>query len=85
MVAAIVEKLLCKNPEQRYQSCLGVYRDLKHCQVAAETHGGCVESFELGTEDVNILWKQPRYMIRCSHKHKLMLPPLPQATVWAHR
>lgn len=71
VVASVVAKLLCKRPEQRYKSCLGVHRDLKRCQAASEAHGGGIESFELGAEDVDILLKQPQCVILM--KQTLML------------
>ncbi|MET0791676.1 MAG: AAA family ATPase, partial [Polyangiaceae bacterium] len=38
-LAAIVGKLLAKNPEDRYQTAAGLEADLKHCLTQLEEHG----------------------------------------------
>ncbi|MBD2635103.1 AAA family ATPase [Limnothrix sp. FACHB-881] len=52
MVAAIVNKLMAKNAEDRYQSALGLKHDLEHClnQYALQ---GRVAVFSLGDRDLN--------------------------------
>lgn len=50
-VSAIINKLLAKNPEERYQSTAGLSHDLMHC--ADQLDKGCqIEHFKLGQKDV---------------------------------
>ncbi|MGR3278160.1 PAS domain S-box protein [Acaryochloris marina NIES-2412] len=50
-VSNIVLKLLAKNAEDRYQSALGLKRDLELCLTQLSKHGE-IESFELGQWDL---------------------------------
>ncbi len=50
MVARIVERLLQKLPEQRYQSGWSLQRDLQQC-LQALAQGGDIPAFTLGAED----------------------------------
>ncbi len=47
-LSAIIMKLLAKNAEDRYQSAMGVYYDLRHCQTHAYEKAG---AFEPGLND----------------------------------
>ena len=49
-VSAIVMKLLAKTPEERYQTALGVERDLRRCLTEWEARGD-VEEFSPGQHD----------------------------------
>lgn len=51
-VAAIVAKLMAKNPEDRYQSPQGLRHDLAICQAQLTTTG-TITPFTLGQEDVS--------------------------------
>jgi PAS domain S-box-containing protein len=51
MVAAVVTKLLAKNPGERYQSALGVAADLQRCLAEWEA-GRQVADFVLGMRDI---------------------------------
>ncbi|MER9299244.1 AAA family ATPase [Mesorhizobium sp. M0621] len=51
MVSAIITKLLAKTPEDRYQTALGLERDLLRC-LADWTATGRVKSFSLGVHDI---------------------------------
>lgn len=51
-VAAIINKLLAKMPEDRYSSIYGIKEDLKIC-YAQWQQNGTIQSFELGKHDVN--------------------------------
>lgn len=48
VVSAIIMKLLAKNAEDRYQSAIGVYYDLKYC---LDNNPGKDDSFSLGEND----------------------------------
>lgn len=50
VVAAIVGKLMAKNPEDRYQSAVGLHHDLKRCRTQLEQTGQ-IAAFELGRRD----------------------------------
>jgi predicted ATPase/signal transduction histidine kinase/CheY-like chemotaxis protein/tRNA A-37 threonylcarbamoyl transferase component Bud32 len=50
ILAALVNKLLMKNAEDRYQSTQGILQDLKKCQHAFLTYGK-IDIFELGQQD----------------------------------
>jgi predicted ATPase/signal transduction histidine kinase/FixJ family two-component response regulator len=49
-IAAIVLKLLAKQPDERYQSTVGLRADLEHCRVQSATHGH-IDPFPLGVHD----------------------------------
>ncbi len=51
VVARIVEKLLAKNPEDRYQSAYGLKSDLEKCLSMLEEHGR-IASFPIAENDV---------------------------------
>ena len=49
-VSHIIMKLLAKTPEERYQTAVGIERDLRHCLAAWERHGR-IDPFALGEHD----------------------------------
>jgi PAS domain S-box-containing protein len=49
-VSAIIVKLLAKTPEDRYQTAVGLERDLRRC-LAAWDRDGRVDDFRLGEDD----------------------------------
>lgn len=51
VVSAIVLRLLCKSPEQRYQSAEGLQADLRRC-LSLITPDGQIEGFDLGSQDL---------------------------------
>ena len=51
MLSAIVMKLMAKNPEERYQSGLGLRSDLEQCLNQWQTKGK-IEKFNLGKKDL---------------------------------
>ena len=51
-VSNVVMKLLCKTPEERYQSSLGLREDLQEC-LRQWTERGHVRDFPLGARDVS--------------------------------
>jgi predicted ATPase/signal transduction histidine kinase len=50
LISAIIMKLLAKTPEERYQTAVGVERDLRRCLEEWETHGR-IDEFPLGAHD----------------------------------
>lgn len=58
-VEAVVMKLLAKAPEERYQSCVGLMKDLERCLREAESVGVIV-SFTIGSEDVSDRFQPPQ-------------------------
>ncbi|KAF9654281.1 histidine kinase [Thelephora ganbajun] len=68
VLAAIIEKLLSKNPEARYQSALGVRNDLMECQkrlleavsLASENASELIPYFPIGAQDKFIEFTLPR-------------------------
>jgi predicted ATPase/class 3 adenylate cyclase len=51
MLAKVVQKLMAKNPRDRYQSAIGLQADLERCQNELENTGK-IEAFLLGENDV---------------------------------
>ena len=51
-LSAIIMKLLSKSTEERYQSALGVAKDLERCQLQLQENGR-VQPFTLGTDDLS--------------------------------
>ncbi|MBD1913194.1 MULTISPECIES: EAL domain-containing protein [unclassified Leptolyngbya] len=52
VVSEIVDKLMAKNPEDRYQSALGLKHDLERCRTQLEQTGAIVP-FALGQRDIS--------------------------------
>ncbi len=50
VISWMLEKMMAKNPAERYQSVRGLLADLEKCQHRFRNTGG-IQSFELGTED----------------------------------
>jgi len=59
VVSDIVERLLAKDPEARYQSGRGLQADLERCLRQVLT-GGNVQPFQLGTHDVSERFSIPQ-------------------------
>ncbi len=60
-VARIVERLMAKNAEQRYQSAHGLEEDLCRCLRAYES-GGTIAEFELGEHDFSGRFRIPQHL-----------------------
>jgi serine/threonine protein kinase len=56
VVSNLVMKLLAKNPEERYQSSWGIYKDLEECLQQLETNN-TVEDFVLASQDIVEKWQ----------------------------
>lgn len=59
VLAAIVARLMAKDPEDRYQSILGLRIDIEHC-LSQYRSGGTIESFALGQRDVRAVLRVPQ-------------------------
>jgi diguanylate cyclase (GGDEF)-like protein len=62
VVSDIVLRLLAKTPEERYQSALGLLRDLTECRRRL-TPGGHVDAFEIGKQDVSLRFNIPQVLV----------------------
>jgi len=52
-ISRIVDKLLQKDPELRYQTARGLVADLEHCAKSLELEGEIDDDMELGSQDVS--------------------------------
>ena len=59
MLDRIIGKLMAKNAENRYQSALGLMKDLQHCQEAWDKHEA-IEEFELCLHDFSGYFQLPQ-------------------------
>ncbi|MCP4134720.1 MAG: AAA family ATPase [bacterium] len=62
MISNIVLKLLSKMPEERYQNCFGLMRDLQECQKQLETTGQ-INEFEPGKNDISPMFTVPHILV----------------------
>eukprot|EP00741_Cyanophora_paradoxa_P000260 tig00000402_g252.t1 len=51
VISAIVEKLMEKSPEDRYQSAYGVRKDLSNCYAQLRSGPGIISTFKLASRD----------------------------------
>ncbi len=61
VLAAIIHKLLSKNPDERYQSANGLERDLLRCADSLEVEGK-IPFFELAENDFSSIFRLPRHL-----------------------
>lgn len=59
MVSEIIARLMAKDPDERYQSSLGIVSDLERCQQRWRS-AGSVSTFSLGTHDVSERFALPQ-------------------------
>ena len=62
VLSSIIMKLLSKNPEERYQNCLGVMADIDEC-LNQLTQKGRIEDFPIATKDISIRFNIPRSLV----------------------
>jgi serine/threonine protein kinase len=62
VVSSIVMKLLSKNPEERYQNCLGLRADIDEC-LDQLNHNGKINDFPIATKDISIRFNIPRSLV----------------------
>lgn len=59
---SITLKLLSKNPEERYQNCLGLMADLDEC-LKQLTEKGKIDEFPIAQKDISIRFNIPRSLV----------------------
>jgi len=62
VLSSIVMKMLSKNPEERYQNCLGVMADIDECLNQLRQKGG-IDDFPIATKDISIRFNIPRSLV----------------------
>ncbi|MGB5217529.1 MAG: diguanylate cyclase [Smithella sp.] len=62
VLSSIVMKMLSKNPEERYQNCLGVMADIDECLNQLHQKGG-IDDFPIATKDISIRFNIPRSLV----------------------
>jgi predicted ATPase/class 3 adenylate cyclase len=61
-LSAIIDRLLAKSPDDRYQSADGLQHDLERCLENFQKYGGDAPIFPLGEEDRSMLFRLPQRM-----------------------
>ena len=77
-IARIVEHLLEKDPETRYQSAAAVGRDLEHCRDSLEDFGA-IEAFTPGAGDVSDRFSVPQRLYGRGQEKRLLLEAFDRA------
>lgn len=78
-LAAIVQKLLAKSPDERYQSAAGLRRDLATCLEYWLKTGQCAE-FEIGQRDVPERFRFPSRIYGRDHEIQSLLTAFERVT-----
>ena len=79
-VSAVVDRLLAKDPEQRYQSATGVAADLEACLSEWDATGS-VAPFRLGARDVRAHFKIPEQLFGREPEVDVLLDSFERARV----
>ena len=69
--AEIIAKLLAKNPEERYQTGLGLKNDLLEW-IKRERQGRKTDTFLLGSRDIRLRFTMPRILAGRSHETRML-------------
>ena len=72
MLSNIINKLLSKAAEQRYQSALGLKKDLEKCLLMFKTQHAMIE-FPLGKDDISSHFQIPQKLYGREHEVKAMV------------
>jgi predicted ATPase/signal transduction histidine kinase/CheY-like chemotaxis protein/tRNA A-37 threonylcarbamoyl transferase component Bud32 len=72
IVSEIVQKLMAKNAEERYQSSRGIKTDLERCLAALKTTGK-IEKFPLGEGDISEKFQIPQKLYGRDEEIKTLL------------
>lgn len=62
VLSAIILKMLSKNPEERYQNCLGLMADIDEC-LNQLNQKGRVDEFPIAVKDISIRFNIPRSLV----------------------
>ncbi len=72
VLSAIILKLLSKNPEERYQNCLGLMADIDECLNQLTEKGG-IDDFSIATKDISIRFNIPRSLVNREEEQKALM------------
>jgi len=81
---AIVQKLMDKSPEQRYQSATGLKTDLERCLQMLENHGE-IHEFELATADRSDRFQIPQKLYGREQETQVLLDTFDEVSRGAAR
>lgn len=62
VLSSVIMKLLSKNPEERYQNCLGLMADMDAC-LNQLNQKGRIDEFAIATKDISIRFNIPRSLV----------------------
>ena len=62
VLSSIILKMLSKNPEKRYQNCLGLMADIEEC-LNQLNQKGRIDDFPIATKDISIRFNIPRRLV----------------------
>ncbi|HNY95163.1 MAG TPA: AAA family ATPase, partial [Flexilinea sp.] len=72
VLSSIVMKLLSKNPEERYQNCMGLMADIDEC-LNQLNQKGSIGEFPIASKDISIRFNIPRSLVnRDNERFELM-------------
>ena len=72
VISAIILKLLSKNPEERYQNCLGLMADIDECLNQLNRKGG-IDEFLIATKDISIRFNIPRSLVDREKERRILM------------
>jgi predicted ATPase/GAF domain-containing protein len=72
MISEIIARLMAKDPDERYQSSLGIVSDLERCQELWRS-AGSIATFSLGTHDVSERFAIPQKLFGRDEKTRELL------------
>ncbi|ESP62875.1 hypothetical protein SMITH_77 [Smithella sp. ME-1] len=62
VLSSIILKMLSKNPEERYQNCLGLMADIEEC-LNQLNQKGRIDDFPIAAKDISIRFNIPRRLV----------------------
>ncbi|MCX5848881.1 MAG: diguanylate cyclase [Deltaproteobacteria bacterium] len=79
VLSAIILKLLSKNPEERYQNCLGLMADIDECLNQLDKKG-VIDEFLIATKDISIRFNIPRSLVDREEERDALMKSFEQAS-----